>query len=282
MSKTSKNPMGAYKGHRTQQVGGVHTLFSPTGPKTFTGVGAQGKLRAHVDTLLAGPAKRNTGTLSHDADFKAGFLAGQSALKVRSDLSHLDSVKAHKGLRGRHGSRWIEGYDAAINLARGAYDEPGPRLAKKFGLVKNGQSLRMNPAPTLKQLESTFPNYDATNSPDYEEVWAYLNGLNLPQDVADNLTDKFNTRMWRKAGHHKHVRPMIEYHGSTNPRTRANHRQKNPVKRLANHHIAVGTPVLSAGHVARVIAQHAKDYYTIKYVDTGSLRTVRGSTLNKK
>ena len=264
----AKNPVGSYRGHTVHSTAGVHKLFGPAGPTLFTGVGAQQQLRSHVDTLFAGTPMKNPKK------------NGQSLrMNGTPPLAELDRLFPNYDPYGPEEVNFSAVY--ALGLEKGLSHGAAATFADKFNShrascghcscppKKNGaKTPRMNPAPTLKQLESTFPNYDSTKSAEYEEVWAYLHGLNLPRDVADKLTDKFNSRMWKKAGHHVHVPPMIEF--AVNPKTRR------------NHHLAVGTPVLSAGHIARIIKQLPKDYYTIKYVDTGSLRTVRGSTLNKK
>lgn len=410
----NNNPMGSYKGHRTQATAGVHTLFTPSGTKTFTGVGAREQMHNYVDTVLAGPVKRNSGQLHLPMKANKRFVVGDKRDYPKIGLSidgkysvttWFPTVKlAVEHFRARYPGSHIQGWKERKNggqrrVWRVAFSHvEGPLHEKRLramgdyvatfaarddadaavrqagangfggqvreGIVKrkNGQSLRMNPAkaapvgfdiykpgakwpakyvilagshlafysnlyealgfalqmaqwsgqatvgmkpkdksggfeiiqqfdgksaplnpgglanlsrfrnpkaPTLKQLKHAFPNYDSTKSAEYEAVWAYLRGLNLPRDVADKLTDSFNLQMWKKAGHHKTEPAVGEFEVNINPRRK-------------NHHIAVGTPVLAHGHIARVVKQHPKDYYTIKYVDTGALQTVRGSTLNKK
>lgn len=404
----NNNPMGRYKGHRTLTTAGVHTLFLPSGPKTFTGVGAREQMHKYVDQLplpmktnrrfvvgdkrdfpkiglsidgkysvttwfptvklavehfrakypgshiqgwkerkngqslrmnpkktpfhvyaedgfesahqtqaaaekaarrgaklrgstyrvvktsvygltggehghtvaeFSGGDRRKNGqslrmngkfsvTAAHDSAFKAGFRAGQAALIRKPTLSHLDAVQAYRKVSNQHGSFWIDGYDAAIDSSRGAYAEPGPRLAKKYALVKNGQSLRMNPklTPFHVYAEDGFESAHQTQA-------AAEKAAKRGAKLRGSTYKVVKTSVYGLTG---------SDHGHTVAEFPDSRRKKNGQSLRMNHHIAVGTPVLANGHIARVVKQHPKDYYTIKYVDTGALQTVRGSTLNKK
>lgn len=193
LRQSKTNPVGSYRGHTVHSTAGVHKLFGPAGPTLFTGVGAMGKLRSHVDAL---PAKRNP--------------KNPQRRVWRVSFSHVDGPLGEKWLRAIV-SRW------------------------------SGQ-LRVSGGDHI----ATFAAQDDANAAVRQAGSAGFGG-----QVREGIIQRKNT-------------------GQTTTRPKR------------NHHLAVGTPVLSAGHIARITKQLPKDYYTIKYVDTGSLRTVRGSTLNKK
>jgi len=80
------------------------------------------------------PSEEDKGKPSYDADFKAGFAAGKAAYAKNDKVSKADADKAYKRVSNKHGSWWVEGYTAAIDLARGAYATKGAQIAKKMKL----------------------------------------------------------------------------------------------------------------------------------------------------
>jgi hypothetical protein len=70
-------------------------------------------------------------------DFVAGFEKGQAALKKNPSVSSVDAEKAYRRVSKRHGSWWVDGYEAAIGAARGAYATKGVRLAREMGLTED-------------------------------------------------------------------------------------------------------------------------------------------------
>lgn len=82
------------------------------------------------------PSEEPGGKLSYDADFIAGFAAGQRTLKRKPDASYIDAMKGYKRVSMKHGQLWLRGYAAAIDAARGAYAQPGVEVARLLGLVR--------------------------------------------------------------------------------------------------------------------------------------------------
>ena len=71
----------------------------------------------------------------HRAAFEAGYRAGAAALAGNPNVSSMDARDAYRGvIRSLHGSWWIDGYCAALDLARGAYANAGAVLAVQLGL----------------------------------------------------------------------------------------------------------------------------------------------------
>ena len=287
----AKNPVGSYRGHTIHSTAGVHKLFGPAGPTLFTGVGAIGKLRSHVDAL---PEKRNGMAQSvlagrHHPTAKT-LLREHSTKRMnpkKPTLAELDRLFPNYDPSGPEETNFSAVFSVGLDL--GLDFDAAAKFADKFNShrascghclclpKKNGQSLRMNSQrriwrvsfshvdgplgeKRLRAIVSRWSGQLRASGGDYTATFA-------AQDDANAAV-----RQAGAAGFGGQAKEAIvqRKNGSTNPRTRA------------NHHLAVGTPVLSAGHIARITKQLPKDYYTIKYVDTGSLRTVRGSTLNKK
>jgi hypothetical protein len=88
-------------------------------------------------TLPSEEVDRNTGRKgkpSYDSDFKAGFIAGTKAFRNNDQISIADGQKAYRRVSGRHGSWWVDGFGAAIDMARGAFAQKGVGIARKMGL----------------------------------------------------------------------------------------------------------------------------------------------------
>jgi hypothetical protein len=91
------------------------------------------------------PSEERGGKPGYDEDFKAGFLAGKKALKADKSewgLSEADADKAYKRVSRKHGSWWVDGYTAAIDLDRGAYATSGAQIAKKMRLAADERAAR--------------------------------------------------------------------------------------------------------------------------------------------
>lgn len=96
-------------------------------------------LRRHLIPLLKKasvqlPSEEEGGKPSYDDDFKAGFQAGKKAYAKNDQVSISNAKKDYRRVSKKHGSWWIDGYGAAIDLARGAYATKPARIAKKMGL----------------------------------------------------------------------------------------------------------------------------------------------------
>ena len=74
----------------------------------------------------------------HRAAFEAGYRAGAAALAGNPNVSSMDARDAYRGVHSKvrrlHGSWWVDGYCAALDLARGAYANAGAVLAVQLGL----------------------------------------------------------------------------------------------------------------------------------------------------
>ena len=88
-------------------------------------------------TAVQLPSEESGGKPSHDADFKAGYAAGKAAYEKNDRVSKVDAEKAYKKLSRKHGSWWVDGYTAAIDLARGAYATKPAQIAKKLKIASS-------------------------------------------------------------------------------------------------------------------------------------------------
>jgi hypothetical protein len=87
------------------------------------------------------PSGQSGGKPAHDEDFKAGFKAGKLAAKD-PDIDYNDAKKAFKKVQSKHGTQWLQGFDAALNLARGADRMDNVMIARKLGLVEAASEWR--------------------------------------------------------------------------------------------------------------------------------------------
>lgn len=67
-------------------------------------------------------------------DFAAGFEAGRAAYERDPMVSAADAKREYRKVSRRHGSWWVDGYTAALDIARGAYNTSVARVAKAMGL----------------------------------------------------------------------------------------------------------------------------------------------------
>jgi len=87
--------------------------------------------RANVTGL---PSQEPGGNPSHDVDFKTGFKRGGEAHKKDPSVS-ISNAKAEYGkVSKKHGSWWVDGYAAAVDVRRGATATNGAQIASKLGL----------------------------------------------------------------------------------------------------------------------------------------------------
>lgn len=94
--------------------------------------------RKHLVPLLRQaatlPSEESGGKPSHDKDFIAGFLEGQKYVKKHGDdsVDSSDAQKLYRKVQNKHGSWWIDGFEAAIDVARGATGTSGAQRARKL------------------------------------------------------------------------------------------------------------------------------------------------------
>ena len=77
------------------------------------------------------------GTPSAD-DFAAGYAAGKSAYAQNAQNAQVDigtGQQAFRKVRNKYGLSWVEGFGAAIDLARGAYNTPPAQTARRLRLA---------------------------------------------------------------------------------------------------------------------------------------------------
>lgn len=129
-----------------------------------------------IKTAVDLPSEEDKGKPSYDEDFKAGFAAGKAAIAKDDSISKVDADKAFKKVQSKHGSWWVDGYTAAIDLARGAYATKGAQIAKKMKLasqalfansadMRAGAKLaRHRPDPTKMDPEAAMEMADAISN----------------------------------------------------------------------------------------------------------------------
>lgn len=81
------------------------------------------------------PSEDEDGKPGYDDDFRAGYAAGKKAYKADDTVDASDAKSAYKRVSRKHGSWWVDGYTAAIDVARGAYATSGAQIAKKLRLA---------------------------------------------------------------------------------------------------------------------------------------------------
>jgi len=104
------------------------------------------------------PSEEKGGKKSYDDDFKAGFLAGKAALKKNPDADASVGAKAYKRVSSKHGSWWKDGFNAAVDMSRGASATKPAQIAKKMKLAFGWSDEDIidyydeNPDVTLREL----------------------------------------------------------------------------------------------------------------------------------
>lgn len=90
------------------------------------------------------PSEHERGKAHHDVDFIAGWRAGSAAVKRRGawKITALDARKAQSRVGSKHGTWYQDGYSAAIDSARGAYNGHHVDTARALGLVKTNTKRR--------------------------------------------------------------------------------------------------------------------------------------------
>jgi len=81
------------------------------------------------------PSEEEGGKPKYDDHFKAGYAAGLKAYKADDSISIHDAKKAYKRVSSKYGTWWIDGFTAAIDLQRGAYNTKPAQIAKKMRLA---------------------------------------------------------------------------------------------------------------------------------------------------
>lgn len=132
----------------------------------------------------------------YDIDFKAGFKAGKKAHAKNPNASRTDANKAYGRVSKKHGSYYVEGFTAAIDHARGAYDTDNAKTAKKLGLDNTQtfsdkeKELAKKPLSWLRKQQDLVQEKMGKN---YKEAMASEGGLkNPPKDLQDEM-ERLNT-----------------------------------------------------------------------------------------
>ena len=128
-----KRPTGVSLGH-----GGMGTViksFRTASVNDGTDRMRLAELRAQRRLAVTLPSEEDQGKPSHDEDFKAGFAAGKAAYAKDDSISKMDADKAYKRVSNKHGSWWVDGYTAAIDIERGATSTTPAQIAKKMKLA---------------------------------------------------------------------------------------------------------------------------------------------------
>ena len=80
------------------------------------------------------PSEHPYGRPEHDADFVAGFRAGQNALSRDPDLTVSDARQRYRQVSDQYGSWWTDGFATAIEVDRGHFDMKYVNVARRLGL----------------------------------------------------------------------------------------------------------------------------------------------------
>ena len=96
------------------------------------------------------PSEEPGGKLVYDADFRAGYQAGQKALSRNRNLTVTDAEKRYRRVSNQYGSWWIDGFTTAIEVDRGNLEVKNVNVAVRLGLV-HGDFLRNPPPPALEE-----------------------------------------------------------------------------------------------------------------------------------
>lgn len=80
----------------------------------------------------------------YDKDFKAGFAKGQEVVKKNPKADSGHGLAHYRRVSKKHGSYWLDGFNAAIDVSRGATATSNAKLAAKMGLVEDDDE------PTVK------------------------------------------------------------------------------------------------------------------------------------
>jgi len=102
------------------------------------------------------PLRRNFTKPEYADDFKAGFAAGKRAYDKDKRVSKAHAQRDYKRVGKKHGSWWVDGYCAAIDLARGAYNTTGAQIARNLGLAgprQNPQSKFRASVEDIREME---------------------------------------------------------------------------------------------------------------------------------
>ena len=133
-----KRPNGVSLGH-----GGMGTViksFRMASTNDGTDMRRLAELRALRRLAVKLPSEEDQGKPSYDEDFRAGFVAGTAAYAKDDSISKADADKAYKRVSNKHGSWWVDGYTAAIDIKRGATATTPAQIAKKMKLAAFDQT----------------------------------------------------------------------------------------------------------------------------------------------
>ena len=89
--------------------------------------------------------RRRNGQTSWDNDFKAGYAAGKRAYAKRPDtVSASDGARHYSRVSSRHGAQWKSGFNAALDVARGAtLTKNAIKALRLMGLTSSGRDRAM-------------------------------------------------------------------------------------------------------------------------------------------
>jgi len=107
------------------------------------------KVAGKIEKLAVKTPSEQDGKSSYDDDFRAGFDAGKKALKKNDRVDISTGKKEYRRVSKKFGSWWVQGYGAALDLARGAHNSEEAQIAKKLKLASIEVTAAGNPWNSL-------------------------------------------------------------------------------------------------------------------------------------
>ena len=76
------------------------------------------------------------GNSKYEDDFEQGYMAGESAVRSNPRASRVDAERDYRRVGRQHGTWWIDGYTAAIDISQRAYATTPAKIATEMGLAE--------------------------------------------------------------------------------------------------------------------------------------------------
>lgn len=135
------------------------------------------------------PSEHPGGKPSHDDDFEAGFKAATAAYSKDPSVHAGTAEKLYRRLSSRHGTWWIDGFTAAVDLARGAYATMPAQIAREMRLASTE---RIAADPTKADWEQALKWNEASLAKMEKDLKAMQRGEEVPNltiEGARNVID---------------------------------------------------------------------------------------------
>ena len=125
------------------------------------------------------PSQAVGGKAAHDDDFRAGWRAGEAAIKrSRRPLDISDAKKRYKRVSNKYGSWWVDGFGGAIDWDRGAHRSTAVQIAGRFGLI-HLLDFRNNGTKSIKGLKISGHRWRDSYGNTYHRAYITVNGRHV-------------------------------------------------------------------------------------------------------